>query len=82
MKRRKREGSIAWLRSAVPARMLPKIQLKMNAFILLFSLLTRDEEIEDEKLRLATTANCFVQEVGRASELRKRIEDGKKIINK
>lgn len=25
------------------------------------------KEIEDEELRLATAANCFVQEVGRAS---------------
>lgn len=50
-----------------------------NEQIHLLSLLTRDEEIGDEELRLATAANCFVQEVGRASQFRKRIEDGKKI---
>lgn len=59
--------------------MLPRIQLKMNVLILLVSLLTRDEDMEEEELRLATAANCFVQEVGRASELREMIDDGKKI---
>lgn len=50
----------------------------MNAIALLLSVLTRDKEIEDEELKLATAANYFVQELGRASKLRKRIEDGKK----
>lgn len=58
--------------------MLKKIQLKMNTLFLLISF-SRDEEIEDEQLKLATAANCFMQEVGRPSELRKRIEDRKKI---
>lgn len=59
--------------------MLPRIQLKMNVLISLLSLLTRNEDIEEEELRLATAANCFVQEIGRASELREMIDDGKKI---
>lgn len=59
--------------------MLPRIQLKINVLILLLSLLTRDEDMEEKELRLATADNCFVQEFGRASELREMIDDGKKI---
>jgi len=51
----------------------------MHSSYLLLSLLTRDEEIDGEELRLATAVNFFVQQVGRASELRKRIEDRKKV---
>lgn len=57
--------------------MLPRIQLKCNVLLLLLSILTRDEDMEEEELRLATAVNCFVQEVGRASDLREMIDDGK-----
>lgn len=53
-------------------------KLKTNVLVLLLSLLTRDEDMEEEQLRLATAANCFAQEVGRASELSEMIDDGKK----
>lgn len=46
-----------------------KNSLKNYCFILL-SLLTRDEEIEGKELRSAEAANCFIQEAGRARELR------------
>lgn len=60
--------------------MLPRIHLKVIELILLLCLLTRDEDMEGEELSLATAANCFVQEVGRPSELREIIDDGKRII--